>query len=264
MADELEELWKKLTFTEDEGEDIELGSNSKRAAKEIRKNCVVMKILTQRTIIIEALRKNLKMHWKPNKGVQIFEIEEDLFLVEFGDGRDKKKVMEMCPWSYEKQLILMQEFEGEMVPKEIKLQWVPFWVQMYNLPLKSMTKEAGYEIGSKLEKVLEVDAIEKRVQWGKLLRVRICIDATRKLIRGKKVSIEGGESRWIFFKYERLPNFCYRCGMLDHGEKDFLEKKGEEPGRGEQMQYRAWMRGKPGRRLGQDYENKRGDSSLEN
>ena len=264
MADEQEELWKKLTFTEDEGEDIELGSNSKRAAKEIGKNCVVMKILTQRTIIIEALRKNLKMLWKPNKGVQIFEIEEDLFLVEFGDGRDKKKVMEMCPWSYEKQLILMQEFEGEMVPKEIKLQWVPFWVQMYNLPLKSMTREAGYEIGLKLRKVLEVDAVEKGVQWGKFLRVRICIDATRKLIKGKKVSIEGGESRWIFFKYERLPNFCYRCGMLDHGEKDCLEKKGEEPGRGEQMQYRAWMRGEPGRRLGQDYENKRGDSSLEN
>ena len=68
-----------------------MGSNSTRAAKEIGKNYVVMKILTQRTIIIEALRKNLKMLWKPNKGVQISEIEEDLFLVEFGDGRDKKR-----------------------------------------------------------------------------------------------------------------------------------------------------------------------------
>ena len=228
MADELEELWKKLTFTEDEGEDIELGSNSTRAAKEIGKNCVVMKILTQRTIIIEALRKNLKMLWKPNKGVQISEIEEDLFLVEFGDGRDKKKVMEMCPWSYEKQLILMQEFEGEMVPKEIKLQWVPFWVQMFNLPPKSMTREVGYEIGSKLGKVIDVDVAEKGVQWGNFLRVRIHFNATRKLIRGKKVSIKGGESRWIFFKYERPPNFCYRCRKLDHGEKDCLEKNGEE------------------------------------
>ena len=126
-----------------------------------------MKILTQRTIILDALRKNLKKLWKPNKGLQIFEIEEDLFLVEFGDGRDKKKVMETCPWSYEKQLILMQEFEGEMVPKEIKLQWVPFWVQIFNLPPKSMTREAEYEIGSKLGKVIDVDVAEKGVQWGK-------------------------------------------------------------------------------------------------
>ena len=167
MVNELEELWKKLTFTEDEDEDIELGSNSTRAAKEFGKNCVVMKILTQRTIILDALRKNLKKLWKPNKGLQIFEIEEDLFLVEFGDGRDKKKVMETCQWSYEKQLILMQEFEGEMVPKEIKLQWVPFWVQIFNLPPKSMTREAEYEIGSKLGKVIDVDVAEKGVQWGK-------------------------------------------------------------------------------------------------
>ena len=46
MADELEELWSKLTFTEEEGEDIELGSESTKAAKEIGKNCLVMKILT--------------------------------------------------------------------------------------------------------------------------------------------------------------------------------------------------------------------------
>ena len=44
----------------------------------------------------------MRMLWKPNKGVQIFEIDEDLFLVEFGDGKDKKRVIEMYPWSYEK------------------------------------------------------------------------------------------------------------------------------------------------------------------
>ena len=106
MAEELEELWKKLTVTEAEDEGIKLGSNSIRAAKEIGKNFMFMKILTQRTVILEALKKNMRMLWKPSKEMQISEIEEDLFLVEFGDGRDKKKVMEMCPWSYEKQLVL--------------------------------------------------------------------------------------------------------------------------------------------------------------
>ncbi|XP_050278090.1 uncharacterized protein LOC126719598 [Quercus robur] len=162
--------------------------------------------------------------------------------------------MEMCPWSYEKQLILMQEFEGELVPKEIKLKWTPFWVQIFNLPLKCMTRESGYEIGAKIGKVLEVDVPEKGVQWGKFLRVRIRFDATTQLIRGKKVSIEGGEGRWIFFKYERLPNFCYQCGRLDHGEKDCPERKDEENhGDEERKQYGAWLRGEPGRSLGRDY-----------
>ena len=91
MAEELKELWKKLTVIEAEDKGIKLGSNSTRVAKEIGKNCVVMKILTQRTVILEALKKNMRMLWKPSKEMKISEIEEDLFLVEFGDGRDKKK-----------------------------------------------------------------------------------------------------------------------------------------------------------------------------
>ena len=61
---------------------------------------------------MDALRKNLRMLWKPNKGVRISELEEELFLVEFGDKKDKKKVLDMCPWSYEKQLVLIQDFEA--------------------------------------------------------------------------------------------------------------------------------------------------------
>lgn len=61
MANELEAMWSKLTFTKEEGEDIALGSDSTRAAREIGKNCLVMQILTQRTIVFDALRKHLKM-----------------------------------------------------------------------------------------------------------------------------------------------------------------------------------------------------------
>ena len=214
---------------------------------------MVMKILTKRIIFLEVLRKNMKMLWKPNRGLQISEIEDDMFLVEFGDGRDKKRVMEMSPSSFEKQLVLLQEFDGELVPKEIVLKWTPFWVQIYNLPLKSMTRETGMEIRAKIGTVLDIDVPEKGVQWGKFFRVRIRFDATKKLVRGKRVSIEGGESRWVFFKYKWLPNFCYRCGKLDHGEKECAEKQGS--GNGEEegcMQYGAWLRGEPGRQVGND------------
>lgn len=80
-----------------------------------------MKILSQRSISLDALRKNMRMLWKPNKGFQILDIEEDLFLVKFGDEKYKKKVLDMCPWNYEKQLALIQDFEGE-----IELKWAPF------------------------------------------------------------------------------------------------------------------------------------------
>ena len=68
-------------------------------------------------------------------------------------------------------------------------------------------------------------------------------------MRGKKVTIEGGESQWIQLRYERLPNFCYRCGILSHALRECLETT-DTNGQNEEehMQYGAWWRGEPGRR----------------
>ena len=68
----------------------------------------------------------MRMAWKMNKGVHISDIDEDLFLVEFGDKKDKQKIMDMCPWSYEKNLVLLQVFDGDVALKDIKLQCCPF------------------------------------------------------------------------------------------------------------------------------------------
>ena len=58
---------------------------------------------------------------------------------------------------------------------------------------------------------------------------------------------EGGEQRWISFKYERLPNFCYRCGMLSHGLRDCPEGKVEALPEISALQYGAWLRGEVSR-----------------
>lgn len=57
----------------------------------------------------------------------------------------------------------------------------------------------------------------------------------------------------MFFKYEWLPKFYYKYGMLDHCEKECLEKEhGEDSsGRGS-VQYGLWIRGEPGRHFGRE------------
>ena len=32
--------------------------------------------------------------------------------------------------------------------------------------------------------------------------------------------MDNDQERQVSFKYERLPNFCYWCGRVDHGDKD--------------------------------------------
>ena len=43
MEDELEEMWKKLSFTEEEDESITLGRGTIEAANVVGKNCLLMR-----------------------------------------------------------------------------------------------------------------------------------------------------------------------------------------------------------------------------
>ena len=163
MAEELEVLWQNLRVTEEEEESVNLGRDSTKAAQERAKNCLVMKVLSRKGVMLGALRKNFKMLWKLNKSMRILVVEDEMFLVEFDDDQDKRRVLEMSLWHYEKQLVLLQEFDGERDPKDIVLRWSPFWVQIYNLSLKHRTRETGMAIGASLGEVLEVDVADTGV-----------------------------------------------------------------------------------------------------
>ena len=119
--------------------------------------------------------------------------------------------------------------------------------------MKSRTKKIGWTIGSSLGSILDVVVSESGVQWGKCLRVMVHIDITKCLVRGKNITIEGGESKWVIFKYERLPNFCYKCGLLNHALKECIEgQENSKTNEVNHLQYRAWLRGELIRRGGKE------------
>lgn len=46
------------------------------------------------------------------------------------------------------------------------------------------------------------------------------VDVGKPLIRRMKIKASEGDWLWIYFKYERLPSFCYSGGKLGHVEDD--------------------------------------------
>lgn len=51
-------------------------------------------------------------------------------------------------------------------------------------------------------------------------RVRVNVDITKPLRRGRIVSLGENKEQRVFFKYERLPNICYWCGCLTHSDRN--------------------------------------------
>ena len=106
----------------------------------------------------------------------------------------------------------------------------------------------GIRIGGSLGKVVKVDVGDKGFSMGCYLRVRVILDISQPLSRGRIVRTGGSDSRWVEFKYERLPVFCYLCGRLDHDEKECLVwLSSADPITAENKQFGPWLRATPDR-----------------
>ncbi|GLT72800.1 hypothetical protein SLA2020_447040 [Shorea laevis] len=136
----------------------------------------------------------------------------------------------------------MEDFNGLIPPTQLEFEKVAFWVRMYNLPLACMGTDIGFKIGSSVGMVEEVDTNEDGVGWGEYLRVRIILDITKPLARGRILKLQGNPV-WIAFQYEKIPKFCFRCGIIRHGAEGCLRSRdrrfqGEDPA----AQFGAWLR----------------------
>jgi hypothetical protein len=66
-----------------------------------------------------------------------------------------------------------------------------FWILVHDMPLTCMTQEVGLWIGAFLGTVEEIDVEGNRVGWGRCLRLRVFIDITKPLDRGRALIVNG-------------------------------------------------------------------------
>ena len=80
-----------------------------------------------------------------------------------------------------------------------------------------MTVKMGEILGSKVGTVLKVDTDQRGRVRDSFIRVRTLLDISKPLRRGLPVQLgKNAEKTWCEIKYERLPIFCFHCGLIGH------------------------------------------------
>ena len=108
---------------------------------------------------------------------------------------------------------------------------IKFCVQLHGLLVNRLDIPMAIQIG-KTNGVVSCHRREAEMIAGDFLRIRVKVDVSKPLCRGRKVVLDNEKEVWVAFRYEKLPNFCYWCGMVCHDDKDcdlWLSSKGSLP-----------------------------------
>ncbi|GKV52195.1 hypothetical protein SLEP1_g58784 [Rubroshorea leprosula] len=180
-----------LTAEEDVGLDLDADEQNNQSMG-AAKWCLVGTLLIRRRYNLEALENTLASVWWPIKGMHMRILGENLFAFYFFHPVDMQRVLAKGPWHFVNHTMILKEAHGGRQIKKEDMFEVPFWIQIHG----------------------DGDA------WGsEFIRVRVDIDTKKPLRRGMKLSLKD-EPIWVSFRYERLQNFCYCCGKLDHVDRD--------------------------------------------
>ena len=151
-------------------------------------------------------------------------------------------ILDRSLWSFDKRLVLLKRFTSDVSPENVNFQRSPFWIKVFNIPIKSMNAIVGNYIANEIGIPLLVDDPKSGLAWGTFLRIRVDVNITKPLMRGKMIQIEGMEKGWVYFKYERLPIYCYQCGILGHQERECHKaKKGCISSEEDDFQFGPWL-----------------------
>ena len=111
--------------------------------------------------------------------------------------------------------------------------------------MRLLDPETAIELGESLGEVSETEN-PKELARNDFVCVKVEMDMSKPLCWGRKIEIGEDNERWVSFKYEKLPNFGYWCGLVSHDEKE-CEKWliGRGSGSEESQGYGAWLRATP-------------------
>ena len=82
--------------------------------------------------------------------MDIKKVDEKVYIFSFGKWVEKERVLIQQPWSFNKALLVMKEFDGKNIANSIELSWCPFWVQIHGIPLGMMNENVAKAIGSSI------------------------------------------------------------------------------------------------------------------
>jgi hypothetical protein len=180
-------------------------------------NSLIGKILSNKPILKSALQNSLQGIWGNPAGFSVTEIEGGFYHINMDMEADIQRVIKGNPWIVRNSWFMVQLWDRHISPNNIDFHHVPAWIQIWGLPIHCKTVNMGKHLGSQLGKVMD-SGLYDYPQKARIVKIRVCLDINEPIRPGMFIGNTRDGINWVDFRYENLPMFCFRCGIVGHTE----------------------------------------------
>ncbi|CAM0912108.1 unnamed protein product [Alopecurus aequalis] len=175
------------------------------------------KVLSPLVTHSQTIQAAMRPVWGNPTGLKIRTVVDNVFVADFANLADRDRAREGAPWMVKRHAVILHDYDPRLRPSDVKFDFMQIWVRILNLPFEWMNDTKGLKIAKLINKHCKVDVDDSGEASGSFLRARVAIPIDQPLQRWVTVK-RGSEELRFDLQYEKLPFYCFSCGLTGHGE----------------------------------------------
>lgn len=148
------------------------------------------------------------------------EVEDNVLMASFEKDEDKERIFKNGPWLHLGNLILVARWEAGKQLEEFFSKKIQLVVQIHDLPIEMRTKMTARRCAAVADTILESIKLNQycaiNLHRRRFFKFKVEVDLRNPLAPGYFSGKKEDPPR-ARFRYEKLPIFCFQCGLFDHG-----------------------------------------------
>ncbi|XP_071933726.1 uncharacterized protein [Coffea arabica] len=240
MEGTLTEAFKRFDLSNKERGGIDLETEDVLAGVQECKLSLVGRIMGKKVANFTGVKNYTSHVWGYPRNLHVVELGPNVFQFNFAEDKDKDKALNGRPWVIDNQLLVIKPWAPDIEKSTEAFHISHMWIQVWNLPIHWLSQAVGFKLGQIFSAVKEVIIPPGGGKEGRHMKILAEVDISQPLARGTTINFNGKQI-WVEFRYEKCPDFCYKCGIIGHGDKTCKTTVEKEQNQREE-QYGAWMR----------------------
>lgn len=202
---------------------VDLDPTDIKGSEDLCEKSLVGRIFGDFSVNYTGLKQTMTKLWCDEGELRVIELKHQTYQFVFTKDEERKRVLDKRPWTFDNQLLVIHPWQEGIDSNPSAFSVTPIWLQAWRIPVQWLSSETIWRLGGIFNKCLKVVIPEYGNREGRYAKLLVEIDLMKPLIRGTKLRCKG-DMKWVEFKYENLPIFCFYCGLVGHGKRKCARK----------------------------------------